>query len=219
MKRVRLGRPTPALVISVLALFVALGGTVYAASKISGKTIKPNSIPANRLKKHSLSKTQINLGKLGVVPTAQNAVHATSADSSATTDGIKTWFAKASVGQTVTLLTIGPFTYTGECTAGPHAQKFVTPNQNGSTADSYAAESGYTTSTKNPFNVGDKVSVGYASDEHLSDGVPQWVGPYDGSDTQFSGDGHTYVNTFAAVGTQIQGADCQFIGYAFTRTQ
>lgn len=37
-------------VIAVIALFVALGGSVYAAGKLSGKKIKPNSIPASRLK-------------------------------------------------------------------------------------------------------------------------------------------------------------------------
>jgi len=42
--------PSPALVISVLALFVALGGTVYAAAKLNGKAIRVKSLPGNRLK-------------------------------------------------------------------------------------------------------------------------------------------------------------------------
>jgi hypothetical protein len=33
-------RPSPALVVACLALFVALGGTVLAATKIDGRTIK-----------------------------------------------------------------------------------------------------------------------------------------------------------------------------------
>lgn len=32
-------------VVACLALFIALGGTVYAAGKISGKQIKPSSLP------------------------------------------------------------------------------------------------------------------------------------------------------------------------------
>ena len=32
-----IGRPSPALVISLIALFVALSGTVYAAAKIDGR--------------------------------------------------------------------------------------------------------------------------------------------------------------------------------------
>ncbi len=206
--------------ISVLALFVALGGTVYAASKISGKSIKPGSIPGNRLKKHTLTGKQINLKKLGTVANATNAVSAAHATTAGTTEQIKTWSATASVGQTVTLLTIGPFTYTGDCTTGPHAQTYVSTSQANSAADSYADESGYTSSSQQyPFNPGDKLSVGYGSDEHQTDGVPQWVGPYDGSDTQISGDGHTFVNTFASVGTQVFGAECIFIGHALTFTR
>jgi hypothetical protein len=49
MKR-RLRAPSPALVISMVALFVALGGTALAAKGyIAGTHIKPHSIPKNRL--------------------------------------------------------------------------------------------------------------------------------------------------------------------------
>lgn len=37
-------------VVACLALFIALGGSVYAANKISGKQIKKSSLPGNRLK-------------------------------------------------------------------------------------------------------------------------------------------------------------------------
>jgi hypothetical protein len=49
MKR-RLRAPSPALVISLIALFVALGGTTaYASGLISGRQIVNHSIPANKL--------------------------------------------------------------------------------------------------------------------------------------------------------------------------
>jgi len=61
-------------VIACLALFIALGGTVYAAGKINGKQIKksslpgnrlkPNSIPANRIKPNSLTDAQVKAGSL-----------------------------------------------------------------------------------------------------------------------------------------------------------
>ena len=93
-----LRRPSPALVVSLIALFVALGGTVYAATKIDGKSIKPKSLPGNRLKlksvagnrlkpgaigagqlaPNSIGGKQINEANLGQVP---NAVHADNADS------------------------------------------------------------------------------------------------------------------------------------------
>jgi hypothetical protein len=42
-----------------LALFIALGGTVYAAGKISGKQIKPSSLPGNRLKPRTITAHRI----------------------------------------------------------------------------------------------------------------------------------------------------------------
>jgi hypothetical protein len=43
-------------VVAVIALFVVLGGAAYAGSKINGKKIKNNSIPAKKLKKGVLTK-------------------------------------------------------------------------------------------------------------------------------------------------------------------
>jgi hypothetical protein len=49
-------RNSPALVVSAIALFVALGGTVYAAkqAKLNGKAIRAKSLPGNRLKLRSV---------------------------------------------------------------------------------------------------------------------------------------------------------------------
>jgi hypothetical protein len=84
------------MVIAVLALFVALGGTVYAASSISGKTIKKNSLPGNRIKKKTVTGNQIkndaitgaqvNESTLGKVPSASVADKATLADKATTAD-------------------------------------------------------------------------------------------------------------------------------------
>jgi hypothetical protein len=46
-------------VVAFIALFVALGGSVYAAGKISGTQIKPGSVPGNRIKPKSLGGKQI----------------------------------------------------------------------------------------------------------------------------------------------------------------
>lgn len=70
-------RPSAAFVLAIVALFVALGGSSYAAVTMNGKEIQKNSIPANRIKANVLGTAQINENKLGVVPQAS---HATSAD-------------------------------------------------------------------------------------------------------------------------------------------
>ena len=49
MRKLRANRPSPALVISVIALFVALGGSAYAAKKIGSKEIKNNAITAAKI--------------------------------------------------------------------------------------------------------------------------------------------------------------------------
>ena len=46
-------------VVAFVALFVALGGSVYAAGKISGTQIKAGSLPGNRIKPKSLAGKQI----------------------------------------------------------------------------------------------------------------------------------------------------------------
>lgn len=46
-------------VVACLALFVALGGSVYAAGKISGKQIKTRSLPGNRIEPRSIGANRI----------------------------------------------------------------------------------------------------------------------------------------------------------------
>lgn len=75
----RRSRFTSAHAISLVALFVALGGTVYAATKLDGRVIKKGSIPANRLKADSITGAQVNEGALDTVPSATRATEANEA--------------------------------------------------------------------------------------------------------------------------------------------
>lgn len=88
----------PAIAIASLALFAALGGTVYAAKRIDGRMIKaksipgnrialksipgnrlkPGAIPGNRVAPGSITGAQIDAATLGQVP---SAVHADAAGS------------------------------------------------------------------------------------------------------------------------------------------
>ena len=51
-------------IVACLALFVALGGSVYAAGKISGKQIKASSLPGNRIKPRTIAAKRIKLKTL-----------------------------------------------------------------------------------------------------------------------------------------------------------
>ncbi len=52
-------RPSPALVVATLALFVALGGTTYAATTINGSSIVNKSITSAKLKNQSVGTAQL----------------------------------------------------------------------------------------------------------------------------------------------------------------
>jgi len=75
--RQALRRQPAALAVAMLALFVALGGSVYAAkrAKINGKAIRAKSIPGNRLRPHSVAANRLkphsiaaSLLKPGTIP-------------------------------------------------------------------------------------------------------------------------------------------------------
>jgi len=75
MNAKRSRRPSPAMVVAVIALIAALAGTAYAAQSINGGAIKKQTIGGGKLKKKTLTGFQINTNKLGVVPSAQRAAH------------------------------------------------------------------------------------------------------------------------------------------------
>jgi hypothetical protein len=73
MLKVPLPRLTYANVVATLALFVALGGSSYAALKISGRNIKAHTITGKNIKRNSLGRRQIKESNLSAVPRALNA--------------------------------------------------------------------------------------------------------------------------------------------------
>jgi hypothetical protein len=82
------------MVVATIALVVSLGGNALAAfGPFKGdKLIKKHSLSGNRLRNHTLTGTQINLSRLGVVPDANHANSAGTATSAgvATTAGFAT---------------------------------------------------------------------------------------------------------------------------------
>jgi hypothetical protein len=73
MLKVPRPRLTYANVVATLALFVALGGSSYAALKISGREIKAHTITGKNIKRNSLGRRQIKESNLSAVPRALNA--------------------------------------------------------------------------------------------------------------------------------------------------
>jgi hypothetical protein len=87
LQRLRPRRPSPAMLVAMIALVVAFGGSAIADSAvdlaksklINGKKIKPRTIRANRVKRDTLTGKEINESKLAVVPNANKANSATTA--------------------------------------------------------------------------------------------------------------------------------------------
>jgi hypothetical protein len=66
-------RLTYANVMSTLAVFIALGGSSYAAFTMNGSAIKNRSISAKKLRHNTLTGTEIKESRLGRVPRAKTA--------------------------------------------------------------------------------------------------------------------------------------------------
>ena len=60
-------------VVATLALFITLGGSSYAVSKISGSQIRNASIAGKKLKRNTIGGKRIKESRLGTVPRARNA--------------------------------------------------------------------------------------------------------------------------------------------------
>lgn len=159
MKRVIGRRPSASMLVAVIALFVAASGTAVAAGNlISGDhLIKKHSLSGNRLRNHTITGTQVNLRKLGKVPSAHEADQAGSANTATNatnasnlgdqpagdfltvsnrigTNGITKASGTAS-GNAVMLFKVGPFTVTMDCTktaSGTTLRLFGTSSEAGS---------------------------------------------------------------------------------------
>jgi hypothetical protein len=82
-----LGRFARQNTIALLALFIALGGTTFAAANalpknsVGTKQLKKNAVTTKKIKNGAVTGAKIKLSSLGKVPSAANADHATTADS------------------------------------------------------------------------------------------------------------------------------------------
>ncbi len=74
-KHIRARRPSPAMVVSVLALFISMGGVSYgvATGSINSREIKNNTIRGTDVKNNSLKGTDILERSLGEVRSASSA--------------------------------------------------------------------------------------------------------------------------------------------------
>lgn len=164
------GKLTYANVMATIAVFIALGGTGYAAAKINGKNIKASTVAGKALKKNTLTGREIRESKLGKVPsaasadsalaalTASSAAVATTATSAGSVGGASVTPIKKVAPATVTpsisqLFKVGAITIEASCSV---ANDFPTLTRRSS------ADNGYTS--------GYRISVGGTETLHTFDG-------------------------------------------------
>src|SRR3954453_2168813 len=97
MRTLALRRPSPSMIVALLALFVALGGSSYAAIKVGSKQIVNNSIRGKDVRngtlrgkdsgKNTYTGKQIKESALGKVPSAASADSAANAGNATTLGG------------------------------------------------------------------------------------------------------------------------------------
>jgi hypothetical protein len=214
-------RPSPAMIVALVALFAALGGSAYAAKKIGSKEIKANAITTGKIKKNAITTSKIKKeavtgakikeASLGAVP---NATHATSADSATNATNATNFsryhssgLVKLSVGQTAQILAVGPITFFTKCVdnGGTYeVESYATTSQPKSNISSYEEE--YYESDWEP---GEQSTVGYSES---SSSTPYWaVYGYGGYYTGYaasSADGKTILTGEVINSVRSFGADC-----------
>ena len=225
MQKIR-KRLTYANVMSSIAVFLVLGGASAVAAgqlaknSVGSKQLKANAVTAAKIKKDAVTSAKIQNeavtgdkikeSSLGPVPKAvdaTNAVNATNATnfSRFLTSGVK----KASHGQTVTLLTAGPFTIVGKCVDGgggsSKATTYLTTSQVGSSMYSYD-----TSYYEADFNPGNEVELGYEANDngpHIAweDQYPYYTGFFTAS-----ADGATVLHGDAVNAVNVFGSQCAF---------
>ncbi|HLM08231.1 MAG TPA: hypothetical protein VK307_00875 [Thermoleophilaceae bacterium] len=128
----RLRPPSPAMVVALAALFVALGGGAYAALRVGSKQIVDNSIRARDVRQNALRGGDIRNGSLGGADLAPDSLGPgqvdepsldrvpSAADSQAVAGHRRVSVAPFTLtgGQTRELLREGPFMLTARCRIG-----------------------------------------------------------------------------------------------------
>jgi hypothetical protein len=154
LRNVKRRRPSPALVIATIALFMAIGGIGYAAATIGTSDIKNNAVTAKKLHKNavvkkkiknnavngakvqdnSLTGSDINESTLGQVPSAANADNATNAGNAGTVNGsqiVQFSFNQPAVTGLTELVSLSGVSLKAGCDAGPSTHVTLTANQGG----------------------------------------------------------------------------------------
>ena len=211
-------------VTAVLALFVALGGSSYAAMRVGSEEITDDSVRGRDIHKDTVRGTDVRDGDLkgkdvrdntltgkevkestlDVVPSAQDAQTLAGKPASAFLGSdrqSRTGLIKLAHGETRTVASIGPFTWKAACSDDGGANTGLTVTVESTEADSFAADfggGGQPVSPGTPATMFNASTTGsfYTIGFPLSAVAPSGAAP----------------TGLAFVGLQVAGADCVING-------
>lgn len=212
------------MIVAMLALLVALGGTSYAAFKlpknsVGSKQLKKNAVTSAKVKNHSLKASDFKKNSLPVGPKGDTGPKGAPGDTGpkgAPGDtNTFTYKQTANAGETIAIATFGPFTLSGECSgasSNPTAQWTL------KTSQEHSAFTDYENSYLSDFGPADgEQDIEYASTSATPE-EPEMEGPYDGTFAALSADLATYITGSLSTGTYVGGSGnppCEFYGVVF----
>jgi hypothetical protein len=216
------------MIVAILALLVALGGTSYAAFKlpvnsVGTKQLKKNAVTSAKLKKsavtgakvkkHSLVATDFKADSLPAGPRGVTGPAGPKGDPGNT--NAFTYKRTAKAGETIDIATFGPFTLSGECSG---TESNPTAQWNLRTSAEHSAFTDYENSYLSDFGPSDgELPVEYGSTS-ATPATPEMEGPYDGTFAALSADLATYITGSLSTGTYVGGPGnppCEFYGVVF----
>ena len=215
MKRILRRRPSPAVVVSFLALFVALGGSAYALT-ITGANIRNGTVRGADVKNYSLTGKDIKKDSLGRVPIKEERLDASklgkvkaagNADSLGGVTSRRFEPFTLDTNGSRELLRQGPLVLSARCrTQGGDqvAEVIVQTNQNGAAVDGVQNDP--------QLNVGETVQLARAS---APLGTPAFEQAGDGA--AVAQDGTEILGQELYTGTSVigQGNKCRFGGVVY----
>jgi hypothetical protein len=202
--------PSPALLVALAALFVALGGSAYAALVITGKNVRNNSLVGADIKNKALAGRDIKNDSLGRIPIKEERLDASkigTVKNSAAVAGVtgkKIEPFTLGAGQGRELLKAGPLTLTANCrSAGGDqvAEIVVTTSSNDAAVDGAQKDTN--------FDVGESAQLVASS---APAGTPSF--DQEASGAAIATDGSEIVGQELYVGTSVlnQANTCRFGG-------
>jgi hypothetical protein len=223
-------RPSPAMVIALVALFASLGGVGYAATKVGSKQIANNSIKSADVRNNSiagkdvrnnsltgkdvkgLTGADINESKLGSVPTAtlaEGAVNAGRASSAGSVDGVfRSGLVKLARGQDKALVTRGQFSLRAVCSdSGGNSVGALLVKNVGTAAA--VLHNNYNDSYNPPETLAPGAELDGFYQVETAQGDPYYYGGYYNMFSVVGPDG-TALEGHGSIGAEVLGSDCVF---------